>query len=269
MFKAKELTIGADPEFFVRRNGHYISAHDFGCGTKKQPMKTLHGFIQVDGVALECNVPPAKTKPEFVKNVFNVMSDLQAYVTDRMNQEKIVAAPAVWFGRDKITALPEEARKLGCEPDWNAYTGTTNAPPNEYSEWRTASGHIHLGWTDVVHPRGLAHMLRCKGLARQLDYYVGLYSLLWDKDHTRRSLYGKAGAFRPKSYGIEYRVLSNKWLSSGDLAGVVFDQAKKAYDRFQEGENLDEKFHGLAHDIINEGRVNWRKTYPEVMKAIQ
>jgi hypothetical protein len=56
------LTIGADPEFFVRRRNHWVSGHVFNCGTKEFPMPTEHGSVQVDGVALECNVHPAVTE---------------------------------------------------------------------------------------------------------------------------------------------------------------------------------------------------------------
>jgi hypothetical protein len=36
-------------------------------------------------------------------------------------------------------------------------------------------------------------------------------------------MYGKAGAFRPKPYGMEYRVLSNKWLTNTRLQSWVYD----------------------------------------------
>lgn len=263
-----ELLVGADPEFFLRRNGHFISAHDYEIGSKKQPMKTLHGAVQVDGLAVECNMLPAGTRNEFIRNIKNVMSDLEGAVQREDKLARLVAIPAVWFGRKRLSQLPSEATKLGCEPDWNAYTGKLNPPPDEGSEWRTASGHIHLGWTNVVAPRNMVHMVRCRGIARQLDYYLGLPSLLWDKDPTRRALYGRAGAFRPTKYGLEYRVLSNRWCSSPSIAGFVYDQTVKAFVSYFQKNILDEQFHGVAHDAINAGAVNWRQSFPDIARAV-
>jgi hypothetical protein len=45
-----------------------------------------------------------------------------------------------------------------------------------------------------------------------------------DKGDLRKQLYGKAGAFRPKPYGAEYRVLSNFWVFDTKLTGWVYDQ---------------------------------------------
>jgi hypothetical protein len=70
------LTIGADPELFVRRGRHFISGHLFPCGTKDSPMPTAHGMIQNDGLALELNIRPARTQDEFVTNVSGALGDL-------------------------------------------------------------------------------------------------------------------------------------------------------------------------------------------------
>ncbi len=263
----ENLTIGADPEFFIKRNGHYVPAHDFGCGTKRKPMKTKHGFIQVDGLALECNVQPAKTRIEFIQNIQNVMKDLDGYIKEKDKAYTLAPVPSVYFG-DKLKDLPREARKLGCEPDWDAYSGLENQRPDEMSDYRTGSGHIHIGWTKNINPRQLIHNIQCRVLVRQLDYYVGLPSILWDRDVIRRRLYGKAGAFRPKSYGVEYRVLSNRWLASGELAGFIYDQVQKAVRAYEENNLLDEIFKGAAQRIINDNLLNWDRTFPEIRKAV-
>ncbi len=43
---------------------------------------------------------------------------------------------------------------------------------------------------------------------------------MYDKDTERRGMYGKAGAFRPKPYGVEYRTLSNAWLSNDERISI-------------------------------------------------
>jgi hypothetical protein len=72
-------------------------------------------------------------------------------------------------------------------------------------------------------------------LVRQLDCILYPASLLWDDDDKRRTLYGKIGAFRPKEYGVEYRPLSNAYLSSKKTQKYVFDVAMKAASDFFDG----------------------------------
>jgi hypothetical protein len=71
-------------------------------------------------------------------------------------------------------------------------------------------------------------MVRCATLVKQLDSYLGLPSLLFDRDTLRRKMYGQAGAFRPKPYGVEYRVLSNAWLLNENRMRFVFNQTTRA-----------------------------------------
>src|SRR3546814_5830384 len=79
---------------------------------------------------------------------------------------------------------------------------------------RCAGGHLHVGWTEGESLGSIQHVMNCSDLVKQLDWYVGLWSLGKDKDKVRRSLYGKAGACRIKPYGVEYRVLSNFWIKN-------------------------------------------------------
>jgi hypothetical protein len=61
-----------------------------------------------------------------------------------------------------------------------------------------------------------------------------------DKDTERRQMYGKAGANRLKSFGFEYRVLSNFWLNSTDNMEWVWEQIQLIF-KFA-NENPDFKF---------------------------
>ena len=69
-------------------------------------------------------------------------------------------------------------------------------------------------------------------LIKYLDLYVGLPSILYDKDVRRRSLYGKAGCFRLTSYGLEYRCLSAAMYANEDLMKIVWKGVINAIDAF-------------------------------------
>jgi len=261
------LMIGADPEFFVRSQARgFISGHTFKCGTKLQPLQTKHGAVQVDGLALEVNVKPSGSKAEFIKNVKGVISDLTAIVSSK--RCIIVAQPTVKFTKKYMKTLPKEVRELGCNPDYNAYTGGLNDAPNGEVPFRTGAGHIHVGWTSDQEPQGYEHFQNCCVLARQLDYFVGLRTLKFDKDHQRRNLYGKAGAFRPKPYGMEYRVPSSAWCRSEELMGLIYDATVDAFNAANAGVDLDTRFDCFAATAIDKNITEWDELNPEVAKEI-
>ena len=251
-----DILVGADPELFVKNpnSGEFISAHGMVPGTKYDPYKVDKGAIQVDGMALEFNIDPARTVDEFVRNITEVQKTLRSFVPTGYS---IVAEPAVVFTDSVMSEQPEEAKELGCEPDFNAYTSLANPRPDGSSGLRTASGHVHIGWTNGADLRSKNHREDAETVVKQLDYALGLYSLLWDPDNTRRSMYGKAGAYRLKSYGVEYRVMSNRWLSDPRLVGWVFNAVQHAMADLQGGRNYFKEFGMLAHDAINNNEIDW------------
>lgn len=264
-----DLLIGADPEFFVRRRSHFISAHPYPLGTKKRPMATQHGHIQVDGIALECNVKPAASSAEFLSNIKNVLGDMTTELHKYEPEAEIVARPSIFMGNVRLGSMPVYATRLGCEPDFDGWDGRKNPTPDPRSPFRTASGHIHVGWTKHKSVSDPEHFGDCCRLACQLDYYLGMPSLLWDDDTRRRSLYGRAGAFRPKSYGMEYRVLSNAWLRTDKLIEWVFTAARNATTTlFHEGIFLPKIYGGLAQHCINTNATDWHKKNPSLAEEV-
>lgn len=259
---SENLLIGADPEVFVKRNGVFVSGHTFPLGTKEQPTVIASGAIQNDGLALEFNVIPSRTRVEFVGNCVRVYKDLEDIVKVQDATATLSPTPTVYFGKDVLAALPKNVAALGCNPDYNAYTREPNPTPNAEYPFRTGSGHVHVGFTEGANVDTRDHMLDCCDIAAQLDYFLGLPSLLWDNDNQRRSLYGKAGAFRPKTYGMEYRVLSNMWLTSEALMGFVYDRTVQAMEFLDNGDNFAEEYGMLAREIIDNNDVDWPEKYP-------
>ena len=86
-------------------------------------------------------------------------------------------------------------------------------------------------------------------MVKQLDRSLALASILWDDDTQRRTMYGQLGCFRPKPYGVEYRVLSNAWVKDERLAAWVFNAAKKAVEALLNGERWYEQ--GYMDSVFN------------------
>lgn len=221
-----DISIGTDPEVFVTdKDGAYVSGHNLIPGTKRIPHPVNLGAIQVDGVALEFNTEPAFTEDQFIENIEAVMLQMETEYKKVRDDVTITITPTAVFTKDYFDTLPPEAVELGCTPDYNAYTEEENEPPHTDEPFRTGSGHIHIGWGSGFRAHSDRHFSTCVGLVKELDCVLYPASLLWDADSKRRELYGKIGAFRPKSYGVEYRPLSNAYLRSKDIQRYVFRTA--------------------------------------------
>ena len=231
-----KITIGADPELFAfdSLSNTPVSVHDLLPGTKHSPCKVPRGAVQVDGVAAEFNIIPATTSAVFLKSIRTVHNTLDQILKSKNSLLVLKAVPTVYFSEEYFASLPTEAKALGCEPDYNAYSGEANPKPETGKPMRTASGHIHIGW-DTCDQASPDYIQNCRGLVKELDFVLYRQSLNWDRDEERMELYGKPGAFRFKSYGLEYRVLSNRWLASDETIKFVFAAAKAVTSQFLQG----------------------------------
>jgi hypothetical protein len=244
------MEIGCDPEVFVKRNNVFESAHGLIRGDKKSPQKVNRGAVQVDGMALEFNIDPAASENEFLLNVQTVYDIMKSMVPGY----EVVATPVAHFTPAYLKGQPAEALELGCEPDFNAWTSNVNPRPDGERPMRTASGHVHIGWTNGQDINDYNHRQRAEMIVRQMDFYLGLPSLVYDAEIERREMYGKAGACRIKPYGVEYRTLSNAWLNSPELIKWVFRAAKRGVEAMMNGNSLVER-HGDIQSIINTSNV--------------
>lgn len=270
-----ELAIGADPEFFVRKLGKFVSGHTYEFGTKEHPLEGKDGSFQNDGMALELNTPPMTTEDGFVFQFKAGKLELERRLRDKDFTAFLVAQPTVHFEPGYIETLPKNVQELGCRPDYDAWLEAVNPPPNGSVPFRTGSGHVHLGWThnqSILSPR---HFQTCCEIVRELDYWLGLPSLLWDDDNTRRKLYGKAGAFRPKPYGLEYRTLSNAWCKNDPLVRQVYRLSRRGFEYWEKCSNepdqydlLQEQYGDFAKICINNNDKSWPGMYPELFEMI-
>lgn len=234
------LKIGADPELFVFNGDQPVSAHDLIPGTKVKPFAVPGGAVQVDGTAAEFNIDPAETFEEFNDNIESVLSSLTAMLPAG---HELRSVPVVVWPEEYFRTLPYVATELGCMPDFDAWTGRRNPKPKlkHMPTLRTAAGHIHIGFTEGASIQDPAHILECQRMVQLMDWHVGSWSCQVDLDKTRRMLYGKAGACRYKTYGVEYRTLSNFWVLDTHLRREVWDRTIAACVDFFNGVRVPEE----------------------------
>lgn len=235
--------VGADPELFIGKGGKPHSAYGLIAGDKRCPEKVKDGAVQVDGMALEFNIDPADTKEEFVSRIQSV----QEIILSMTPGFELIPAASVFFDAEHFAQQPFEARQLGCEPDYSGITGRENRKPNGDSTMRTAGGHLHIGGFESDEIYGDRHFSTCCRLARIMDEEVGVYSVLFDHDDLRRSMYGAPATFRPKTYGMEYRTMSNAWIFNPKIAGLMYEFTLDAIERmFDPTSEVDP----VVHEIL-------------------
>lgn len=239
------IKLGCDPEVFCRKDGELVSAYGLIKGNKTHPFPVKNGAVQVDGMALEFNINPASTEEEWGYNIESVMKQMEEMIDPHY---KLDLSPTAEFGKEYIDLQPDEAKMLGCEPDYCAYKTGENRSPDGTGGYRTAGGHIHVGWTDK--PKG-NHAVQAISLVKQMDFYLALPSLLFDRDVKRRSMYGQAGAYRIKDYGVEYRSLSNAWLTSKELISLIYTNTRGAINSLMVGSSLHSSYPHIEQ-VINE-----------------
>lgn len=265
--EALKITVGCDPEFFFYSNiNRQYEYPRLIPGDKSAPYVVKDGAIQVDGLAMELNITPADNEEQWITRLNSVYQELENRVK---HVGTIQVVPTATFTQQHFLYLENRILELGCTPDFNAYTGEINPRPNrdkpDHEQYfRSAGGHIHIGWRG---PRSAGysdeeaaindknHILDCFEVVRQMDFYTGVPSLFWDKDQTRRKLYGRAGACRVKPYGVEYRTLSNQWFKSEELQRFIYQNSIKAVTDLYNGKNLYEQYGTMAALQIN-GEMN-------------
>lgn len=230
------ISIGADPELFIvnSKNNKVISAIGIIPGEKGNPYRAddmPDGFgLEIDNILAEFNIPPCFCKEDFVRSI-EYMKDYIDKFVKKINSDLTISCSASRIvTKDQLNS--PEALLFGCSPDYNVYTESENPKPEgESTNIRSAGFHIHLGYANHNITTSLS-------LVKYLDIYVGLPSIIRDRDKRRRSLYGKAGSFRLTDYGVEWRVLSSAMMKDTETIAFVYDQIIKAIMAYNAGVNF-------------------------------
>jgi hypothetical protein len=250
------FTLGADPEFFIKDPDGNVVAADMIPGTKEQPHAVKFGAVQRDGFAAEYNIDPASTFEDWNRNHKAVIGQLQDMLPKGFT---LCTNPSAEIPKDVYDKADESIKALGCKPDWNAWSEALNNPPVPKPErMRCIGGHVHVGWDAKANAQDMQHMMNCFDLCKQLDWFLGAWSVKHDKDPTRRQLYGKAGSCRLKPYGMEYRVLSSFWVMEKALRLQVWNRCVMAINYMNKQffpDTAGHSYNELIISSINQGKL--------------
>ena len=131
--KASNITLGADPECFIvnKETGKVVSSIGIIPGEKGDPWRSddmPEGYgIEIDNILAEFNIPPAKTKEEFVMSLEYMKQYLISYVKKVNPHYTIKCSASELVDWDQLQS--DEAKLFGCSVDYNIYTGMPNEKP--------------------------------------------------------------------------------------------------------------------------------------------
>lgn len=266
-----KFSIGCDPEYFGTRNGEFVAMIPFVEGTKDEPHPLPNGgTVMRDNVAVEFGIPPAHTVSSWVQNIEQTLKDMKDYLPGDI---ELLAIPSARFPRKELQH--DEAKEFGCDPDFNAWSGAQNEPPEGCSTdtFRSCGGHIHIGYVNGSGNDFLNDDYGKMCVIRMCDCFHGTFSTILDNSKeaiARRKLYGKAGCYRPTDYGCEYRTLSNFWCRSKKLMRLMYFLTNDALTAVREkaDEYIVELLGGAieVQRVINEGDVKCAKTNLMLLK---
>lgn len=252
----ENVTLGSDVEFFLTDGLNIVSAEGIIEGTKEEPKRfdpNNHWYAtQLDNVLAEGNIPPADNLRSFCTSLRTLRNHID-FIVGPHGLRTEARASAV-LDEKYMTA---HAKVYGCSPSLDAWTEKIVVlHPAEDSRLRAAGFHIHVGYKD---PDKLTNML----LARAMDLFLGVPSIIMDKDTARRDTgYGRAGNYRDQPHGMEYRVLSSymardmrsclwAWKQTMRAIGVVQRDHTEMFDNPEHAAIINNSDVGEAQKLVN------------------
>jgi hypothetical protein len=246
--------MGSDPEIFVLdANGKIIPSWEF-LPSKEKPKK-YQGYggaatkqnMFWDGFQAEFNIE-AGTCLDYRSDA--IWSGLKAMITEarKYNKDaKLTIQSTMNVDKKLLKSAADEHVQFGCTPSLNAYGMEGLKLDGREVPFRSAGGHIHIGCKNYIKKEGTAERY-----VKALDKILGVacVSLFANfDDPRRRSMYGLAGEYRLPKHGLEYRTLSNAWLSHPVIYNMVFELCRKVIGLEQK--DLMEFWIASEEDTVN------------------
>lgn len=231
-------TVGTDPEIFgVDAKGSVIPAWTY-LGSKDNPDQYASlgghhkGTTYWDGFQAEFTTPAGISCLAQMSDAVQAgLKSVYTALIAKNPKARLSIASVLPVSPKVLEKASEEHVAFGCAPSKNVYGLQGNVRDGRDVPYRFAGGHIHMG-LEVKTEEYL------RGLVRTMDSVLGVacVSMFATVDNPiRRQFYGLAGEYRTPPHGLEYRVLSNAWLSHPLMMHMVFDLARAAAGMANDG----------------------------------
>ena len=223
------ITWGCDPEFFGYQRedeGKIVPAYDYPVGKKEKstPIAGIDGWgVLADGATFEFNTTRLFDSPITMRNeLYSAVDRVQEQFNVFLQySQELVQCPIEWTER-------EDFNEIGCSPDQDALRHGSARPRFTAENFlmadgkpvRMAGGHLHIGidpWPEV--PKHV--------FVRLLD---AVFESYFKKSSANRftCMYRRAGLYRDKPYGIEYRTPGHQWITADEDAVWGFTERTEA-----------------------------------------
>lgn len=259
-------TIGSDPEFAVISDTAPVSMVGVVAGTKENPQP-----IQIDGccsltdnVLVEFTIPACNSFSS-VMDYINKCKVLTQKELQKINPTwTLNAISSVEFPESELQT--EQAQTFGCERSANIYTEDGLSTPVyawQAGNNRSLGFHLHFGWENPSE-------INFKDFVFLCDLFLGVPSYIYDKDRWRRTLYGKLGEHRIKSYGGEYRSLGAMMIEYPEVVQLGLENIKTAIEKNKIELLKDLYFNTMSHiSFSNTLPLKMaKKLYKEILKDL-
>lgn len=80
------------------------------------------GAVQVDGTAAEFNIDPANTIGRPTGNIAKVVTTMTHMMQEKRQGAKFTPMPTRKYTKRNWMGIPDSAKEMGCDPDFNCYT---------------------------------------------------------------------------------------------------------------------------------------------------
>ena len=219
------LVFGSDPELFFVKKGKVVPSSTV-IPKDGLPVRDSGRIIR-DGFQVELNPGSSFCRQIAASEIARAMRVLR----DLEIRHKVEVSTEVGVVVDEETfkSIPLSERKFGCNPTENVYQEKLDRPTGARVRFRSGGGHIHIG----LPQRFRGNEERIGELVKMFDILVGNSCVFFDQSPAstlRRKYYGRAGEYRMKPYGVEYRVPSNFWLQSYVLWSMVSGLCRQVVD---------------------------------------